>query len=371
MRALTAVPALLLINLVLWDAFETIVLPRRVQHKLRLTRLFYRRSWQAWRAVALRVDDAVRRETVLSVFGPLSLLVLLGVWALSLIVAFGLLQWAAGGQLSTAGGEGRASLGTCLYESGTSFITLGLGDVSPRSTLARWITVAEAASGFAFLALVIGFLPVLYQSFARREVSISLLDARAGSPPRAIEFLRRCDDADRSALNDFLRDWERWSAELLESHLSYPSLLYYRSQHEHQSWVAALTLVLDLCALLVACEVEEIGRQARLTFAMARHAAVDLGQVFVHDREVPAADRLPADDCPSVLAAARAAGLPVRDEAGITGRLTRLRAAYEPFVLALEAQLLMPLPPWLPSTEPVDSWMSSELGDSVELSGLV
>ena len=143
--------------------------------------------------------------------------------------------------------------------------------------IARALTVIEAGVGFGFLALVIGYLPVLYQGFSRREVNISLLDARAGSPPSAGELLVR-HVGDTAGLETLLRDWERWAAELMESHLSYPVLLYFRSQHEHQSWLGALTAVLDASALVMVGVEGGPVRQAQLTFAMARHAVVDLAQ---------------------------------------------------------------------------------------------
>src|SRR5262249_57799774 len=119
--------------------------------------------------------------------------------------------------------------------------------------------------------------PFIYGSFSKREVDISLLDSRAGTPPTAGELLRRHSyENGQNALHDLLKDWERWSAELMESHLSYPVLAYFRSQHDNQSWIASLTAILDACALVLvgvecACE-----RQAELTFPIARHAVVNL-----------------------------------------------------------------------------------------------
>jgi hypothetical protein len=124
--------------------------------------------------------------------------------------------------------------------------------VTPRTIVARLLTALEAGMGFAFLALVIGYIPLISQAFSRREVSISMLDARAGSPPTAAQLLCRHGDEGGDDLLDLLRNWERWSAELLESHISFPVLSYFRSQHDNQSWVAALTTVLDVCALIVA-----------------------------------------------------------------------------------------------------------------------
>src|SRR5262249_39624477 len=125
------------------------------------------------------------------------------------------------------------TLGAYLYFSGTTFFTLGYGDVLPTSPLGRGLGVLEAGLGFGFLAVVISYLPVVYQACSRREITISLLDARAGSPPTAGELLRRLGAArELAAAGPLLAEWERWAAELLESHLSYPVLRYYRSQHD-------------------------------------------------------------------------------------------------------------------------------------------
>ena len=169
-----------------------------------------------------------------------------------------------------------------LYVSGTTIFTLGLGDVTPTCSWARALVILEAGTGLGFLAVVMGYFPVLYAAFSRREVSISLLDARAGSPPTAAELMRRhADDEGESALSLLLVEWERWSAELLESHISYPLLCYFRSQHNNQSWISALTAILDASALLIAGVQGRQARQAQLTFAMARHALVDLAQIFL------------------------------------------------------------------------------------------
>ncbi|MBI3328075.1 MAG: two pore domain potassium channel family protein [Nitrospinae bacterium] len=278
MQAIVAVVSCALLFVVLWDAFEGIVLPRRVTRRLRLTRLFYRYTWLPWSAAGRRMRPGKRRERYLSYYGPLSMLLLLSVWAASLIVGFAMLQWAFGSAMNAP--EGAATFGTDLYVRGTTFFTLGLGDVVPRTPLARALTVVEAGTGFGVLALVIGYLPVLYQAFSQREVSISLLDARAGSPPSATELLRRHSQGHMEELRQLLRDWERWAAEVLESHLSYPVLGYYRSQHDNQSWLAALTTILDASALVIVGIDAGPARQALLTFAMARHAVVDLAQIF-------------------------------------------------------------------------------------------
>ena len=166
--------------------------------------------------------------------------------------------------------------------SGTTFFTLGLGDVTPHTSAERIMAVFESGLGLGFLALIISYLPVIYQAFSRREVSIVLLDARAGSPPTAAELLSRHGGQHGvQAIQVLLQDWERWSAELLESHISYPVVAYFRSQHSNESWLAALTAILDTTALIVATSDSTAARARRnLTFAMCRHTIVDLSQVF-------------------------------------------------------------------------------------------
>jgi hypothetical protein len=233
---LAAILGVVLILVILGDAFETIVLPRRVTRRVRLARLFFRYTWLPWSSLLRWISSGKRRETYLSFYGPLSLLLLLMVWATGLIFGFALLHWANGSTIHWA--KGTPGFSTDLYFSGSNFFTLGLGDVTPRTPMARGLTALEAGVGFGFLALVIGYLPALNQSFSRREVNISLLDARGGSPPTAAEMLRRHSyDHGLEELRRLLSDWEVWSAELLESHLSYPVLAYFRSQHDNQSWL--------------------------------------------------------------------------------------------------------------------------------------
>jgi Ion channel len=358
MDMLISLAGILLVVTILWDAFETIVLPRRVRRRVRLTRLFYQVTWAGWSALARRVPPGPRRETMLSIYGPLSLLFLLAVWAVGLVGGFTLLHWGAGSTM--VGPEGPVGVGGIFYTSGSTFFTLGIGDITPRSTIGRVLTVAEAGTGIAFLALVIGYLPVIYQAFSRREVSIALLDARAGSPPSAAELLRRHGTGEDSAsLVTFLQAWERWSAELLESHLSYAVLAYYRSQHDSQSWLAALTLVLDVCALALVGVDGVSAHQARLTFAMARHAAVDLSQIFGTPPQRPRTDRLPPADLARLRATLAAAGLPLQDGEAADRKLVEVRAKYEPYVNALAEYLLITLPPWAPAEAAVDDWQTS------------
>jgi hypothetical protein len=349
------------ILVVLWDAFETIVLPRRVTRRLRLVRLFYRLTWPLWTAAVRAVSSRRKQENYLSYYGPLSLPVLLGIWAAFLIVGFALLYWAPGNEIRTP--DGQAGFTTCLYFSGTTFFTLGLGDVSPNTTIARTLVVLEGGMGFAFLALVISYLPALNQSFSRREVSISLLDARAGSPPTAAEILRRhFQYSAGDSLTQLLHEWERWSAELLESHLSYPVLVYFRSQHDNQSWLAALTAILDTCSFVISSLEGKSVRQAQLTFAMARHVVVDLALVLHTPPHETESDRLPAADLAALQSFLKKEGMTLQEGAEANRRLNELRRTYEPYVHAMSKRLRLSLPPWISESGRADNWQVSAWG---------
>jgi hypothetical protein len=349
----------LLVAIGLWDVFETIVLPRRVTRRIRLTRLFYRLTWKPWQVVAHSIEKKhKRREIFLSIFGPLSLLALLMVWAITVVFGFAIVHWAIGSRVGAIGT--RAGFFTDLYYSGTTFFTLGLGDVVPVSPAARAMTVLEASIGFGMLALVIGYLPVLYQAFSRREVNISMLDARAGTPPTASELLRRHQEAQSMAsLDEWLRDWEMWAADLMESHLSYPVLCFFRSQHDNQSWLAALSTVLDVCSLVMV-GIDGLSKwQAQLTFKMARHALVDISQVFNTSPLEHDDLRLTPEGLARLRSQLASQGVVLSNDAGDAQTLNDLRALYEPYTLVLSQYLMMPLPGWMPKARASDNWQTS------------
>ncbi len=358
MRILTIIIGVIFIIGILQDSFETVVLPRRVSQRFRLSRMFYTSTWMVWSSLARKMRPGNRREYYLSYFGPFSLILLLVVWAAILVLAFALLQWGMG--LTISAPRDHVTFGTYLYMIGTTFITLGLGDVVPLSGFARFLVTSEAALGFGFLALIIGYVPVIYQAFSRREAEISLLDARAGSPSSATELLRRhYRDQRIEELVQYLHNWERWSAELLESHLSYPVLTYYRSQHERQSWLAALTTILDVCALLIVGFEGISAPTVRFTFAIGRHAAVDLAQIFGTPPMNPKLNRLSPADFARMRDALSEVGLVLRHGEDAEKRLYELRLIYEPFVNALADHLLVNLPPWIAATKSVDDWQTS------------
>lgn len=343
---------------VLLDAFETVILPRRAVGHFRLTRLFYVVTWRPWLWLASRVRHPRRRETLLSFYGPLSLVFLIAAWAAVLLLGFGLIYFGFPSPFTDPRGMAHPLL-TDLYASGTTLFTLGLGDVVPRILAVRGLMVFESGIGLGFVALVIGYFPVLYGAFSRREVNIALLDARAGSPPTAFELIRRHSfDGGSAALVSLLAEWERWSAELLESHISYPLLCLFRSQHTSQSWLSALVAILDTCALLIAGVQEQSARQAQLTFAMARHALVDIAQILSARPGKNLPDRLPPEKFRQIYDHLCQAGVRVCRDDQSEARLRDLRALYEGYAQALSRYVAMPLPPFYLDHPKKDNWLA-------------
>jgi hypothetical protein len=349
---------LILILVVLGDAFETMVLPRRVTRRLRLARLFFRYSWKFWLIVARLIPSRRGMETFLGFFGPLSVLILIILWATGLVFGFAIMLFASGSTLTMHAGI--IGFGTYLYLSGTSLFTLGLGDVTTTTPLGRALIAAESGLGLGFLALVISYLPLLNQSFSRREVTISLLDAHAGSPPTAAELIRRhIHDNEVDELRQHLHEWERWSAELLESHLSYPVLAQFRSHHDNQSWLGSLTAILDTCAFVLAGIEGVCKDQARFTFAMTRHAIVDIAQIFNCPPVHPEKERLPKAELAHLCTILSGAGLKLEEADVLEKALKELRSMYEPYIHALSIYLHITIPPWISRSKRADNWQTS------------
>jgi hypothetical protein len=347
--------ALLLLAFTLQDAFEVMLLPRRVLRQLRFVSLFYRMTWAAWSTLATRLPQNGMREHFLGVYGALSMVLLFGIWITGLMLGFGLLLWAV--QIG-AGVTPRPTLGGQLYMSGVTLFTLGYGDLVPHTRIARLLSVLEAGTGLGFIAVIIGYLPVLYQLFTRREASVIKLDGRAGSPPTALGlFQRHAGEDGLVQISMLLRDWESWGSELLESHLSYPMLAYYRSQHNDQSWLAALAVIMDCCALILVGLEGMPPLQARMTFTMARQILVEMARSFgVAPSRYTGGDRL---DHPAFLRlqsdlaeAGFSLGTPDAEEL-----LAALRATYEPLLDGLTAYLLLPLQGWCAGEADRDHWV--------------
>src|SRR5919198_1307790 len=316
MRFLIGISGALLVALMLSEFFVSFMLPRRVRRDPRIARGLNRLLWRPWRAFARRLSPS-SADTVLGFFGPLALL-----------------EWAAVG--------GRFGHGL-LFSSG---LFLNAEAVSG-STAVHVIALVEAAVAIGVLFIVIGYLPAVYGSFSRREIAVSQLATRAGSPPAAGVILHRVAGRERwLELERDLRDWEAWAAELMETHLSYPILGWYRSQHVSQNWLAALTAMTDVAAFVTAVESDGEVEAAELTYAIGQHALADLAaQYRVKPEPV---DRLTDEQFEKLYGLVESALSNPVSVSDAMERLRTLREAYEPKAHALSRLLALNLPPWLP-----------------------
>ena len=352
--------SLALIALLLAAFFVTFLLPRRVKRDPRIARRVFGALWWPWRAIATRVPP-IASDTMLGLFGPLGLLAILGALSVGVILGFSGLHWANGSHFGTGAGPA-ATFGGDLYFSAGAFFSASTA--APADGLGKAMQVAEAATGFGFLAIAIGYLPALFQAFSRRETSVSRLDPRAGSPPTAGALLSRSGARGGWAeLDEYLREWESWMAELMETHLSYPILAYYRSQHVNQNWLAALTTVVDSCAYAMAFGPHEALEASELTFAIGRHALADLAHTVVRQRR-PASDedraeRLSDQSLAELRSQLEGSGLHAEHTEQATARLAELRAGYEPNAILLSEWLALPLPGWLPGDNVREYWRTS------------
>jgi Ion channel len=328
----------------LLDLFRTLVMPRAARGRWRLSRLTFIALWRPWRWLALRARTANGRERFLAAASPMSLFVLLGTWAALSVVGYALVLWSPAFVNGVQGADGKG-FSTLLYFSGTSFFTLGFGDVVA-SGASRAIVVLEGATGLGLIAVVIGYLPVLYQAFNRREVGILLLDARAGSPPSGPELVRRAGGVGvKRSLPQLFREWERWAADILETHLSYPFLAYFRSPHDNTSWVTSLGAVLDGATLVLSSVADEpCVEAASMLYATGTHAVEDLFYYFRIPERPGMIERAEFD---RVFEDLEAAGVPLKDPDESWKIFTEMREAYGSRLNALAVRVTAPPAQWI------------------------
>jgi hypothetical protein len=318
------------------DVIRTLVMPRAARGRFRLTRGLFYVVWVPWKRVALTRDSSRSRERILAMAAPIYFFVLLVGWVVLTLVGYSLLFWSP-----PFSGNGSISFVRALFDSGASLSTLGAGVTGS----ARVLEVAGAITGLGLFAVVIAYLPVLYQAFNRREVGVLLLGARAGSPPSGSELLHRIGSAGAgSLLPELFVEWERWVADVLESHMSYPLLVLFRSPHDDTSWVTSLGAVLD-AATLILTSVDGVAHQrAKLVYGTGVHAIEDLFYYLrLEEREAVISE----DEFRDVLETMRDDGYETRPFEEAFARFTQLRAAYAPRLDAISNLLAAPPGLWI------------------------
>ena len=346
MRVLAGLVGAVVIVFTLAEFFVAFLLPRRVRREPRIARVILVAGWRVWRFVARRLP-ARSGDTMLGFYGPLLLLFAIALWATALIFGFALLQWAAGSHVAHGGG-----FDDDLFFSAGGFLSASM-QLSPSTGLARGLFLGEAACGFGVLFVAIGYLPAIYQASSRREVAVAQLAPRAGTPPAAGALIVRSGRRGGwPDLDAYLAEWEDWAAELMETHLSYPALAYFRSQHVGQNWLAALTTVIDACAFAIAAAPDETDvESAEITLSIGRHALADVSLVL---RAKPGRfdpPRLGSEDFAALWQLAAESGLDLRAKKEVEARLSELRCGYEPLVAGLSRALELKPPSWLPPVE--------------------
>ena len=304
------------------DLVATVVATAGSGNGWRPTRQFYRSTWAAWSWMARRRRSAERRERLLALYGPLSVLALLLLWLLGLLLGWSLVWYALRDSL-----DGATGYGSHLYYSGIVLLTVGFGDITPTGFGARMLTLTEAVTGLGTIALVISYLPALYGSFNRRETRLLTLDHPSGEriEPTSIVVLH-APDVDLRRLYQFFAEWELWVAEVLESHVSYPMLTFFRSQHAGQSWITALGVVVDAAALTSAVVEGADEREAFFLYRRGRRAINEIARRLCTDGgDDPQLERQLFD---VAYARLKDAGLPVRDPDESWDRLVEYRGSY-------------------------------------------
>ncbi len=276
LRIFEIVVGVVIVVAVLNDVFQSVIVPRAVGRRFRVSANVSGPSWRFWRWYALRIIDTERRENFLGTYAPLILVVFLIVWVAGLTFGYGLIFYALREEVRPS-----PDIGAAMYFAGTSLLTIGYGDFAPTSGAARFLALAAGASGLGTVAVVTAFLFSVFGAFGRRELFVVSFGARAGAPPSGVTLLETYANLEmRAALPAIFEDGQRWAADVLESHLAYPILAYFRSSHDYESWVGALGALLDASTLVLTTVREESFGQARLMNDMGRHLAHDLVGYF-------------------------------------------------------------------------------------------
>ncbi len=276
---------IIVIVLTLSDVFQSVVMPRATARRYRISFWVWRCAWYFWPKLAWRLhaNDGDLREDFLAVFAPFMLLALIGLWVVLLVVGFALVLWGRRSGIA----PGHASFGTMLYFAGSSLLTIGFGDVVGRAALPRFVSVLAGLAGLSLLSILTAFLFAIFGAFQQRETFVVTTAARAATPPSGVNLLAIAGySRTQNDLPSLMIGSQRWAAALMESHLAYPVLAFFRSSHDDQSWVGTLGTLLDAATLIMTTTDGVHAGQAGIFYSVGRHAARDLARYF----RVPAAE---------------------------------------------------------------------------------
>jgi hypothetical protein len=340
-----ALVGLVLVWLALRDIFQSVIVPRAVGRRWRASAYLARGMWAVFPKLAWRrfPSDEDRREEFLGFFAPFSMVALIGVWGLMMIVGYGLMFFALRAQLSPRG----VDFWGALYFAGSSFLTIGFGDITGRGGLTRLLSLAAGASGLTTVSVLTAYLFMIFGSFQRRESFVVRVGARAGAPPSGVGLLTIAALGHmRDGLDAVFMRGEEWIAEVMESHLAYPILVYFRSSHDYESWIATLGTLLDAATLLMTSIADQPNGQARILYSVGRHCVHDFGNYFGIEGDLHAIgiERSEFDRAHDRLAES---GYRMHDRDAAWTRFSELRATYAGNLNAMARWLQVPPAMWI------------------------
>jgi hypothetical protein len=331
-----------LLGATFYDLFQTIVLPRPAVNKVQLARTVIRPMWRLWKWLFNRGSRIDRSEARLGAFGPIALISLFFIWGIALMVGYSMIIDGLGSQFHPL----LSDYPTAFYVSATTLVPLSYGDFTPQSGLARLVIILESATGVAFAAVAITLLFELYGSFRTREESVVALDAIAGAPPSAVQLLETTAEPGMDgALKETFDEWRRWSAMVLESHLAYPILVYFRSSHDNEGWINSFAAVMDAAALIMTATDDKSKGAARLMFTVGNHLVEDMMWVF---RLKTASDPIiEKDEYRAAVGRLVAAGYRVKDVDATWEDFSHYRSKYASALNLMATNLVAPPAQWV------------------------
>jgi hypothetical protein len=345
LRAIFALIGLLFVITSLNDVFQSVIVPRAVGRRFRPS-VYWGRGilWPLWQKQAkylIKDDDA--REDFLAAFAPTNLITTLMLWSLMLVIGYGLMVYALGSQMHPV----ITTFGDAFYFAGTSFFTIGFGDFYGTTGWTRLLSLAAGASGFGVISSTTAYLFAIFGAFQTREQFVVIVGARAGSPPSGVGMVTlaaRNESADD--LSETMREAQRWCALILETHLAYPVLAYFRSSHDYESWVGTLGTLLD-AAVLTITTVECKRGEARILYNLGRHATHDLAHFFGLLDETKSDPQITIEEYDEARARLQDAGLTLTDRDIGWEHFSRLRSGYARNLSALAAFFDIPRLEWV------------------------
>jgi len=324
-----------LVGSILLSAVRTVAVPRG--ERLALTSFVFIAGRKVIRPFVDRSSEE-RRERILQRYAPIALICLAFIWAVLVCLGFMCIYWSFGG----------VSWLDAFLLSGSSLTTLGVFSTGDAEMA---VGILEAIIGLGLVGLLITFLPTIYGEYNRRELAVAQLSGRAGSPPSAERLIIRLSTIrGLEEVTDMWEEWERFFAELEESHQSYPSLMYFRSGPD-RSWLTASGAVLDAASLVTAAV--DVPRQPsaqlciRSGFLALRSLAEYLRLPVDHDPAPGDSISISREEFDQACDSLAAAGVPLiddRDEAwrGFAG----WRVNYDSALIGLCGIVQPPVAPW-------------------------